>query len=136
MPNQKIFLGQTIFGQNQGLKHLYLAINHNPKQQKLESILAEVALIDIQDTYNPKLHVYAYHPHKDQVPMQLNRRRAQSLTFRWIIDAARAEKGRPMHIKLANDLFSACTNEGKAVATRENTHRMADANKAFAHFAW
>ena len=71
-----------------------------------------------------------------QVPMQLNRRRAQSLTFRWIIEAARAEKGRPMHIKLANELFSACKNEGKAVATRENTHRMADANKAFAHFAW
>jgi len=71
-----------------------------------------------------------------QVPMQLNRRRQQSLTFRWIIEAARDEKGRPMHLRLAKELWDACRNEGKAVTTRENTHRMADANKAFAHFAW
>ncbi|MFO0893532.1 MAG: 30S ribosomal protein S7 [Phycisphaerales bacterium] len=71
-----------------------------------------------------------------QVPMQLNRRRQQSLTFRWIIEAARDEKGRPMHLRLAKELWDACRNEGKAVTTRENTHRMAEANKAFAHFAW
>ncbi len=71
-----------------------------------------------------------------QVPMQLNRRRQQSLTFRWIIEAAREEKGRPMHLRLAKELWDAAKNEGKAVTTKENTHRMADANKAFAHFAW
>jgi small subunit ribosomal protein S7 len=71
-----------------------------------------------------------------QVPMQLNRRRQQSLAFRWIIDAAREEKGKPMHLRLAKELFEACRGEGKAVMTRENTHKMADANKAFAHFAW
>ena len=71
-----------------------------------------------------------------QVPMQLNRRRQQSLAFRWVIDAARDEKGRPMHRRLAKDLWDAAKNEGKAVTTKENTHRMADANKAFAHFAW
>ena len=71
-----------------------------------------------------------------QVPMQLNRRRQQSLTFRWIIQAARAEKGKPMHLRLAKELFDASKREGKAVQTREQTHRMADANKAFAHFAW
>jgi len=71
-----------------------------------------------------------------QVPMQLNRRRQQSLTFRWIIEAARDEKGRPMHLRLAKELWEAARNEGKAVTTKENTHRMADANKAFAHFAW
>ena len=71
-----------------------------------------------------------------QVPMQLNRRRQQSLTFRWIIDAIRSERGRPMHLRLAKELMDAAKNEGKAVTTRENTHRMADANKAFAHFAW
>lgn len=71
-----------------------------------------------------------------QVPMQLNRRRQQSLTFRWIIQAAREEKGRPMHLRLAKELWDAARNEGKAVTTKENTHRMAEANKAFAHFAW
>jgi len=71
-----------------------------------------------------------------QVPMQLNKRRQQSLSFRWRIDAARDEKGRPMHLRLAKEFWDAAKNEGKAVTTKENTHRMADANKAFAHFAW
>ena len=71
-----------------------------------------------------------------QVPMQLNKRRQQSLSFRWIIDAARDEKGRPMHLRLAKEFWDAAKNEGTAVTTKENTHRMADANKAFAHFAW
>jgi small subunit ribosomal protein S7 len=71
-----------------------------------------------------------------QVPMQLNKRRQQSLSFRWIIEAAREEKGRPMSERLAKELWDAARNEGKAVTTKENTHRMADANKAFAHFGW
>ncbi|MCE9590435.1 MAG: 30S ribosomal protein S7 [Planctomycetes bacterium] len=71
-----------------------------------------------------------------QVPMQVNRKRQQSLAFRWIIDAARSEKGKPMFLRLAKELHDASRNEGKAVTTREQTHRMADANKAFAHFAW
>ena len=71
-----------------------------------------------------------------QVPMQLNRRRQQSLSFRWVIDAARSEKGKPMHLRLAKELWDAAKNEGAAVTTKENTHRMADSNKAFAHFAW
>ena len=71
-----------------------------------------------------------------QVPMQLNKRRQQSLTFRWIIEAAREEKGRPMAERLAKEFWDAAKNEGKAVTTKDNTHRMADANKAFAHFAW
>jgi small subunit ribosomal protein S7 len=71
-----------------------------------------------------------------QVPMPVNRKRQQSLAFRWILDAARSEKGKPMHLRLAKELMDASKNEGKAVGTREQTHRMADANKAFAHFAW
>ena len=71
-----------------------------------------------------------------QVPMQVTAKRRQSLAFRWIIHAARGEKGRPMAICLARELFDACRREGKAMTTRDNTHRMADANKAFAHFAW
>jgi small subunit ribosomal protein S7 len=71
-----------------------------------------------------------------QVPMQVNRRRQQSLAFRWILQAARGEKGRPMAQRLARELYDAFNQEGKAMATRDQTHRMADANKAFAHFAW
>ena len=71
-----------------------------------------------------------------QVPMQVNKKRQQSLAFRWIINACRAEGGRPMSQRLADELLAAYKREGKAMNTREQTHRMADANKAFAHFAW
>jgi small subunit ribosomal protein S7 len=70
-----------------------------------------------------------------QVPMQVNRKRQQSLAFRWIIVAARGERGRPMASRLADELYSAAKGEGKAMTTRDQTHRMAEANKAFAHFA-
>jgi len=70
-----------------------------------------------------------------QVPMQVGPKRRQSLAFRWIINAVRAEKGRPTHLKLADELLAASRGEGKAMSTRDQTHRMADANKAFAHFA-
>jgi len=71
-----------------------------------------------------------------QVPMQVKPRRQQSLAFRWIISAAREDGGKPMAQRIAKELYDAAKREGKAVATRENTHRMAEANKAFAHFAW
>jgi small subunit ribosomal protein S7 len=71
-----------------------------------------------------------------QVPMQVNQRRRQSLCFRWIINSARGEKGKPMSDRLARELYDAARGEGKAMSTREQTHRMAEANKAFAHFAW
>ncbi|MCE2924032.1 MAG: 30S ribosomal protein S7 [bacterium] len=70
-----------------------------------------------------------------QVPIQVNKKRQQSLAFRWIINGARAEKGRGMASKLADEIFSAAKGEGKAMATRDQTHRMAEANKAFAHYA-
>ncbi len=71
-----------------------------------------------------------------QVPMQVNKRRQQSLAFRWILNACREQGGRPMSARLADELLAAFKKEGKAINTREQTHRMADANKAFAHFAW
>jgi small subunit ribosomal protein S7 len=71
-----------------------------------------------------------------QVPMQVNKRRQQSLAFRWLLAACRDEAGRSMSQRLANELMAAFRKEGKAMNTREQTHRMADANKAFAHFAW
>ena len=71
-----------------------------------------------------------------QVPMQVNKRRQQSLAFRWILNACREQSGRPMANRLADELLAAYKNEGIAMKKREDTHRMADANKAFAHFAW
>lgn len=71
-----------------------------------------------------------------QVPMQVNRNRQQSLAIRWILMAVRERKGRATHEKLADELLAAYNREGTAMSRRENVHRMADANKAFAHFAW
>lgn len=71
-----------------------------------------------------------------QVPMPVNARRKQSLAIRWILEAARAKKGRPMEERLSSELIDAFNRTGAAYSTRENVHRQADANKAFAHFAW
>lgn len=71
-----------------------------------------------------------------QVPIQVDPARQQSLAIRWILEAARNKKGRPMHERLANEFMDAFKREGAAMNVRENTHRMAEANKAFAHFAW
>lgn len=71
-----------------------------------------------------------------QVPMQVNRVRQQSLAIRWILGAVRDKKGLPASKKLANEILAAYNKEGTAITKRENVHRMADANKAFAHFAW
>jgi small subunit ribosomal protein S7 len=71
-----------------------------------------------------------------QVPMQVNRNRQQSLAIRWLLQAVREKKGRGTHEKLAEEIIAAFKREGAAVTKRENVHRMADANKAFAHFAW
>lgn len=71
-----------------------------------------------------------------QVPMQVNRARQQSLAIRWLLVAVREKKGRPVHQKLADELVAAYKREGSAMTRRENVHRMAEANKAFAHFAW
>jgi small subunit ribosomal protein S7 len=70
-----------------------------------------------------------------QVPVRVEPKRQIALAMRWIIAAARGKKGRPMHLKLAEELMAAFRREGEAVTKRENVHKMADANKAFAHFA-
>ncbi|MBI3274053.1 MAG: 30S ribosomal protein S7 [Candidatus Colwellbacteria bacterium] len=71
-----------------------------------------------------------------QVPREVRGERKTALAYRWILLAARAKKGKPMHEKLAEELIAASKNEGAAVKKRQDTHRMAEANKAFAHFAW
>lgn len=71
-----------------------------------------------------------------QVPMPVERHRQQTLAIRWILDAVRAKKGRPMYRRLAEEILDAYNKQGAAMTVRENVHRMAEANKAFAHFAW
>ncbi|MCK5026972.1 MAG: 30S ribosomal protein S7 [Candidatus Pacebacteria bacterium] len=71
-----------------------------------------------------------------QVPREVRPERRLSLAMRWILDIARKHKGKPMKECLADELIAASNNEGDAVRKRENTHKMAEANKAFAHFAW
>jgi small subunit ribosomal protein S7 len=71
-----------------------------------------------------------------QVPVEVPRNRATALAIRWILDAARSKKGKPMHIKLSAELVDAYNKTGAAFTQRENVHKMAEANKAFAHFAW
>ena len=71
-----------------------------------------------------------------QVPMQVGETRRQSLAIRWILGAVRDKKGQPTAKKLATEILAAYNKEGTAMTKRENVHRMAEANKAFAHFAW
>lgn len=71
-----------------------------------------------------------------QVPVEVSKKRAQSLAIRWLLDAIRGKKGKPMAERLASEILDANKKEGAAITKRENTHKMAEANKAFAHFAW
>ena len=71
-----------------------------------------------------------------QVPTPVSSRRQQALSIRWILEAARGRKGRPIDRSLAEEFMAAFRREGIAMTKRENVHRMADANKAFSHFAW
>jgi len=71
-----------------------------------------------------------------QVPMPVKRERQQSLAIRWLTNASRSKKGKPMFQKLADEFMAAYRREGEAMAKRETTIKMAEANKAFSHFAW
>jgi len=71
-----------------------------------------------------------------QVPREVRAERRLSLAMRWILGAARSKKGSPMSVRLAEELISASKNEGEAIKKRDNTHKVAESNKAFAHFSW
>lgn len=71
-----------------------------------------------------------------QIPREVRAERRSFLSMKWIIEAARDTKGKPVAVKLADEIILASKNEGRAVKKREDTHKMAEANKAFAHFAW
>ncbi len=71
-----------------------------------------------------------------QVPREISTERKTTLALRWIVSAAKNQKGKPMKEKLAEEIMNAASNSGTAVKKKQDTHRMAEANKAFAHFAW
>lgn len=71
-----------------------------------------------------------------QVPMEVKGNRKLSLAMKWIIDASRSKKGKAMREKLADELMEASENKGVSVRKKETAHKMAEANRAFAHFAW
>jgi small subunit ribosomal protein S7 len=71
-----------------------------------------------------------------QVPVEVRAQRRQTLAMRWVIEAARARSEKSMAFRLAHELMEAAENRGAAVRKREDTHRMAEANKAFAHYRW
>ena len=71
-----------------------------------------------------------------QVPVEILPNRSQSLAIRWLIDASRARKEKTMAEKLATEIFDASKNQGTAIKKKEDTHKMAEANKAFAHYRW
>lgn len=71
-----------------------------------------------------------------QVPIEVKRSRQQTLAFRWLLEVTRSRGGRPMANRLADEIVAAYKKEGAAITKRENTHKMADANKMNAHFAW
>ncbi len=71
-----------------------------------------------------------------QVPVEVSRKRQMSLSIRWILAAVRSKKGKATYLKLADELSDAYKKQGVSITKRENTHKMAEANKAFAHFAW
>ncbi len=71
-----------------------------------------------------------------QVPLEVAASRSEALAMRWIIGFARGRKGTPMHVALANEIKDAANNTGGAVRKRDDVHKMAQANRAFAHFRW
>ena len=71
-----------------------------------------------------------------QVPVEVKAKRSQALALRWLIDASRKRKDKKMSDKIFNEIYDAYQNKGSAIKKREDTHKMAESNKAFAHFRW
>ena len=71
-----------------------------------------------------------------QVPVEVKAKRSQSLALRWLIDASRKRKDKKMSDKIFNEIYDAYQNKGSAIKKKEDTHKMAESNKAFAHFRW
>ena len=116
-------------------KILYSILDKISKEKKMD---ANKFFYDVLNNVKPRVEVRSRRVGGAtyQVPMEVKVDRSQALAIRWIIDAARKRSGRNMKTKLYQEFLDAHNNKGGAVKKREDTHRMAEANKAFAHFRW
>ena len=116
-------------------KILYFILDKISKEKKME---ANKFFYDVLNNVKPRVEVRSRRVGGAtyQVPIEVKVDRSQALAFRWIIDAARKRSGNNMKMKLYQEFLDAHNNKGGAVKKREDTHKMADANKAFAHFRW
>ena len=114
---------------------LYSILDKISKEKKMD---ANKFFYDVLNNVKPRVEVRSRRVGGAtyQVPMEVKVDRSQALAIRWIIDAARKRSGNNMKMKLYQEFLDAHNNKGGAVKKREDTHRMADANKAFAHFRW
>ena len=128
-----------ISGKKSAAEHIiYGAIDSIADRKKIPSEEAvsvlEVALDNVKPTVEVKSRRVGGATY--QVPIEVRPVRRQTLAMRWVIDAARKRSEKSMAMRLANELMEASENRGTAVKKREDTHRMAEANKAFAHYRW
>ena len=116
-------------------KILYSILAKISKEKKMDAIKF---FHDVLNNVKPRVEVRSRRVGGAtyQVPMEVKSDRSQALAIRWIIDSARKRSGKNMTMKLYQEFLDAHQNKGGAVKKREDTHRMADANKAFAHFRW
>ena len=116
-------------------KIFYSILDKISKEKKVDAIKF---FYDVLDNVKPRVEVRSRRVGGAtyQIPMEVKVDRSQALAIRWIIDAARKRSGKNMKMKLYQEFLDAHENKGGAVKKREDTHRMADANKAFAHFRW
>ena len=114
---------------------LYFILDKISKEKKMD---ANKFFYDVLNNVKPRVEVRSRRVGGAtyQVPMEVKVDRSQALAIRWIIDAARKRSGKNMKMKLYQEFLDAHNNKGGAVKKREDTHRMAEANKAFAHFRW
>ncbi len=114
---------------------MYYALDNTSQKSSLESVeLMEKALENVRPTVEVKSRRVGGATY--QVPVEVRASRRNTLAMRWLIDAAKKRGEKTMAQKLAGELLDASESKGSAVKRREDTHRMAEANKAFAHFRW
>ena len=119
-------------------KIVYGAIDHISDRRKMAADQAVEVLEQALENVKPMVEVKSRRVGGAtyQVPVEVRPVRRQTLAMRWLIDAARSRGEKSMATRLANELMEASENRGSAVKKREDTHRMAEANKAFSHYRW
>ncbi|MSP78359.1 MAG: 30S ribosomal protein S7 [Dehalococcoidia bacterium] len=112
----------------QALDHIQAQVKRPPLEVLQEALKNSTPLLEVKAR---RVGGATY-----QVPLAVRPERGIALASRWLVSAARARKGRPMHLKLGQELLDAAKGEGAAAKRREDLHRMAEANRAFAHYRW